>query len=78
MIAPGPAIRERPGEGDPDHEHEGRLDQVPQGASDPGSVIALVPEETQNPVGREFPRDLREAEATGCHEQHHGAAKRVE
>ena len=60
-------VRER--DGDPDHEHERRLDQVPERTADPFHVVGLEAEEApQGRVGaplREVPGHLGEGDRLG-------------
>ena len=61
-------VRERHGHAH--HEHEARLDQIPESAAGPLDMAELIRERLPRPTVREFARHGGKAQPTGNHRQH--------
>lgn len=71
------ALRRRIGSRHADHEHERRLDQIPQAAAGPTDVVDVRGERGPEAI-RQFLGDAANSEAGTGHQEHDEAAVRVE
>ena len=66
------------GNGDAGHEHERRLNKVPEAAADPGDVVGVERQDVPDGVAGEAAGDLPQLEAGRGHRQHDEAAVGVQ